>query len=219
MTHRPAPRWRRQGAGRGSPRGRFGARERLLDVASGVLALEERHAPALPVVYQRRGHDTAPVLVDPVDERLIGSRRPHVDGEGRPALAHERLDRLAIHGLVDGNGDERHVLALPRQRRQLRELLHARLAPRGPQRDHDRLPAVGGHGPPHPRPVELAREDRGRGRENERRVHWATRLIVQPNAFVSATGTALPARTASSAWRRSWLLMFAPLRSSSIRPW
>ncbi len=46
----------------------------------------------------------------------------------------------------------------------------------------------------------------------------ATRLIVQPNALVSATGTALPVCSASIAVRKSCEVMLAALRLSSIRP-
>ncbi len=46
----------------------------------------------------------------------------------------------------------------------------------------------------------------------------ATRLIVQPKALVSATGTVLPACRASIAVRKSWDVMPAGLRLSSMRP-
>ena len=44
-------------------------------------------------------------------------------------------------------------------------------------------------------------------------------FVVQPNARVSATGTGLPARTASSALRASWVLTSSSRWLSSMRPW
>ena len=78
---------------------------------------------------------------------------------------------------------------------------------------------MAGHRAADARTVHLTGEDGGQKEGQRTRDHWATRLIVQPNAFVSATGTGLPPMSASRAVRRSWLWMLAPLRSSSIRPW
>src|SRR5262249_40881697 len=180
----------RRGRPPGPASSRAGPGQRLLDVGAGVLTLQKGYPLALAVIDEGGGHDAAPLPVDAVDEGLVRPRRACVDRERRPARGHEVLEDLAVRRLVDGGGKERDGRALPGEGDEVGELLHARLAPGGPQGQDDRAATVGGHRATHGRSVHLAGQDGGQEQESPR--HRATRLIVQPKALVSATGTARP---------------------------